>query len=111
MVAYNLWLEEADLAKARAVAATLRSAEVRALAFALGERVQVSCNLVQPFVVGPAQVFDTVASIAPVANAELVGLVPQAVLAATPKRRWEELDLSVERTIEDRLENITARHA
>lgn len=111
MVAYNLWLEEPDLAKARAVAAALRSAEVRALAFALGERVQVSCNLVQPLVVGPAQVWDAVASIAPVATAELVGLVPHAVLAATPRWRWEELDLAVERTIEERLENITARHA
>jgi glutamate formiminotransferase len=111
MVAYNLWLEEADLAKARAVAARLRSAEVRALAFALGGRVQVSCNLVQPLIVGPAQVFDRVASIATVAGAELVGLVPQAVLAAAPKRRWEQLDLAVERTIEDRLKNLTARHA
>jgi glutamate formiminotransferase / 5-formyltetrahydrofolate cyclo-ligase len=111
MVAYNLWLEEADLAKARAIAAALRSAEVRALAFALGERVQVSCNLVGPFVVGPAQVFDAVESIAPVADAELVGLVPQAVLAATPKWRWEELDLAVERTIEARLQSLTARHA
>jgi hypothetical protein len=45
-----------------------------------------------------------VASMAPVANAELVGLVPHAVLAGTPKRRWEELDLAVERTIEERLE-------
>jgi glutamate formiminotransferase len=104
MVAYNLWLEEADLAKARAVAAALRSAEVRALAFALGDRVQVSCNLVQPLVVGPAQVWDTVAAMAPIASAELVGLVPHAVLAATPKWRWEGLDLAIERTIEERLE-------
>jgi glutamate formiminotransferase len=104
MVAYNLWLEEADLAKARAIAAALRSTEVRSLAFALGERVQVSCNLLSPLIVGPAQVWDAVASMAPVANAELVGLVPQAVLAATPKWRWEELDLAVDRTIEARLE-------
>jgi glutamate formiminotransferase len=86
MVAYNLWLEEADLAKARAVAAALRSEEVRALAFA------------------PAQVWDMVAHLTPISNAELVGLVPHAVLAATPKRRWEQLDLAVERTIEERLE-------
>jgi glutamate formiminotransferase len=104
MVAYNLWLEDTDLTNARAVAAAIRSAEVRSLAFALGERVQVSCNLVRPLVVGPAQVWDAVASMTPVANAELVGLVPQAVLAATPESRWEELDLAVERTIEERLE-------
>jgi glutamate formiminotransferase / 5-formyltetrahydrofolate cyclo-ligase len=104
MVAYNLWLAEPDIGKARAVAKAVRSEEVRALAFALGEQVQVSCNLVEPLVVGPAQVWDTVASMAPVARAELVGLVPQTVLDATPKSRWDELDLAVERTIEERLE-------
>jgi glutamate formiminotransferase len=103
MVAYNLWLEEADLAKARTVAAAVRSAEVRALAFTLGEQVQVSCNLVRPFVVGPAEVRDRVAKLAAVARAELVGLVPQAVLAATPEGRWQELDLAPDRTIEARL--------
>jgi glutamate formiminotransferase len=104
MVAYNLWLAEPDIGKACAVATAVRSGEVRALAFALGEQVQVSCNLVRPLVVGPAQVWDTVAGMAPVARAELVGLVPQTVLDATPKSRWDELDLSVERTLEERLE-------
>jgi len=103
MVAYNLWLAEPDIARARAVATAVRSEEVRALAFALGEQVQVSCNLVQPLVVGPAQIWDTVESMAPVARAELVGLVPQTVLDATPESRWDELDLGVERTIEERL--------
>jgi glutamate formiminotransferase / 5-formyltetrahydrofolate cyclo-ligase len=103
MVAYNLWLQEPDIANARAVAAAVRSAEVRALAFTLGEQVQVSCNLVRPFVVGPADVRDRVASLAAVARAELVGLVPQALLAAIPERRWQELDLDLDRTIEARL--------
>jgi glutamate formiminotransferase / 5-formyltetrahydrofolate cyclo-ligase len=103
MVAYNLWLAEADLAKARAVATAVRSDEVRALAFALSNRVQVSCNLVRPLLVGPAQVWDAVASLTPVAGAELVGLVPQTVLDATPKWRWEELDLAADRTIEMRI--------
>jgi glutamate formiminotransferase len=103
MVAFNIWLAEADLAKARAVAAAVRSAEVRALAFALGDKVQVSCNLVRPLVVGPAQVWDRVAGMASVARAELVGLVPQTVLDATPKGRWEALDLAVDRTIEERM--------
>ncbi len=56
MVAYNLWLANCDLAKAKAVAALLRSPVVRALAFALGDKVQVSCNLLRPLVVGPAQI-------------------------------------------------------
>jgi hypothetical protein len=37
-------------------------------------------------------------------RAELVGLVPLAVLDAEPKHRWEELGLSPSATIEARLE-------
>ena len=77
MVAYNLWLANCGLAKAKAVAAALRSPVVRALAFALGDKVQVSCNLLRPLVVGPAQIWDTVAVMATIARAELVGLVPK----------------------------------
>jgi hypothetical protein len=46
-----------------------------------------------------------VASSAAIARAELVGLAPQAVLDATKKNRWEQLNLSVETTIEFRLEH------
>ena len=38
-----------------------------------------------------------------IARAELVGLVPRAVLEATPKDRWGQLDLGEESTIEARL--------
>ncbi len=100
MVAYNLWLVNCDLAKAKAVAAALRSPVVRALAFALGDKVQVSCNLLRPLVVGPAQIWDTVATMATIAGAELVGLVPQAVLSSIPARRWGQLDLGPNRTLE-----------
>ena len=103
MVAYNLWMAEADLGRARTVAATIRSASVRALAFRLGNDVQVSCNLVAPFGVGPDVVWDRVAGMMPVARAELVGLVPGTVLDGIPEDRWAELDLSRERTIEARL--------
>ena len=41
---------------------------------------------------------------AEVARAELVGLVPRAVLEAVPTERWSELDLGAERTIEARLD-------
>lgn len=107
MVAYNLWMAEADLARAREVAAAVRSPAVRALAFLLGQEVQVSCNLVEPLVVGPAQVWDRVSALAPVARAELVGLVPEAVLAAVPEDRWPELDLSPGQTIEWRLGQVS----
>jgi glutamate formiminotransferase / 5-formyltetrahydrofolate cyclo-ligase len=103
MVAYNLWLAGTDLAKAKAVAKALRSPEVRALAFPLGDAVQVSCNLLRPLVVGPAEIWDKVAAMATVRRAELVGLVPQAVLARIPVARWRELDLGPDKTIEARV--------
>ena len=103
LVAYNLWLAEPDLAAARRLARDLRGPAVRALGLLVGSRVQVSMNLVAPADVGPADVFDRVASQVPVAGAELVGLVPATVLDAVPRRRWAELDLSEDRTIEARL--------
>ena len=103
LVAYNLWLEADDLALARRIAREVRSAEVRALGLAVGQAVQVSCNLIAPMTVGPDAVFDAVASRAAVARAELVGLVPDAVLRRVPANRWSELDLDEARTIEARL--------
>lgn len=104
LVAYNLWLAAGvgpDVA--RAVARSIRGPAVRALGLDLGGRAQVSCNLVEPGQVGPAHVFDLVAAQVPVKRAELVGLVPAAVLDATPPERWAELDLAADRTIEARL--------
>jgi glutamate formiminotransferase len=102
LVAYNVWLAEPDLDTARRIAAGLRGPNVRALALRLGERVQVSTNLLEPLIVGPDAVYDAVAAVAPVNGAELVGLAPQAVLDAIPPSRWSALDLSAERTIEAR---------
>ncbi len=104
LVAYNLWLAGADLDEARRLAAALRGPAVRALGLQVGDAVQVSCNLIAPLVVGPAAVFDAVATRTAVARAELVGLVPARVLAAIPEHRWPELDLDRSRTIEARLE-------
>ncbi len=103
MLAYNLWLAEPDLEQARRAARGIRSATVRALAMQVGDAVQVSMNLIAPDVTGPADVYDAVAARAPVARAELVGLTPAAVLARVPERRWAELDLAADRTIEARL--------
>ena len=103
LVAWNLWLAEPDLARARAVASAVRGPEVRALGLAVGDRVQVSLNLVAPEVVGPAEAWDRVAARVPVAGAELVGLVPAAVLDRTDPARWAQLDLAPDRSIEARL--------
>jgi glutamate formiminotransferase len=103
LVAYNLWLQTADLAEARRVAAAVRGDGIRALGLPVGERVQVSMNLLEPFRIGPAQAWDRVAAHTEVAGAELVGLVPEAVLAATPEARWATLDLAPDRTVEARI--------
>ncbi|HUR78691.1 MAG TPA: hypothetical protein VMZ22_12150 [Acidimicrobiales bacterium] len=105
LVAYNLWLASPDLAAARAVAANLRSADVRTLALPCGDYVQVSCNLVNPTVIGPAEIYDAVAARAQIARAELVGLIGSDVLARVPRNRWRELDLDEDRTLEARLPN------
>ena len=109
LVAYNLWLVEPDVSLARELAAELRTPAVRALGLEVGARAQVSCNLIDPLRVGPAAVFDAVARQAEIDRAELVGLVPAAVLAATPARRWSELDLDMSRTVEARLESAGIR--
>jgi glutamate formiminotransferase / 5-formyltetrahydrofolate cyclo-ligase len=109
LVAYNVWLAERDVATAAAVARAVRGPHLRALGLAVGHRAQVSMNLVAPMELGPADAFDLVAGLAPVAGAELVGLLPQSCLAAIPRDRWAQLDLAEERTIEARLAARAAR--
>lgn len=104
LVAYNVWLATDDLALAKRIASSVRGPAVRALGLPVSGAVQVSMNLIDPVNVGPAAVYDAVAAGAPVARAELVGLVPRAVVEATPRSRWAELDLSDDKTIEARLE-------
>ena len=107
LVAYNVWLRDASIDEARGIATAMRSPEVRALGLLVGERVQVSMNLLEPEVLGPAEAYDLVASRvrtpAWIERAELVGLVPGAVLEAIDPDRWERLDLSPDQTIEGRL--------
>ncbi|HKA04827.1 MAG TPA: hypothetical protein VKD67_10870, partial [Acidimicrobiales bacterium] len=88
LAAFNVWLATSDVTLARRVAAAVRSPSVRALGLACGHRVQVSMNLVDPETTGPAAAYDAVAALAPVSGAELVGLVPAAVLDAVPPSRW-----------------------
>jgi glutamate formiminotransferase len=104
LVAYNLWLVDGDVTRAKQIATELRSDDVRALGLAVGDRVQVSLNLIRPEQFGPAAAFDAVASRAAIARAELVGLLPASALAGIPASRWRDLDVEPSRTIEARLE-------
>jgi glutamate formiminotransferase len=103
LVAYNLWLADPDLDLARRIASAIRGRSVRALGLAVGDEVQVSMNLIDPLVVGPAVVWDAVEALAPIRYAELVGLVPAAVVQAAPAARRTQLGLSDDVTIERRL--------
>jgi glutamate formiminotransferase len=104
LVAYNLWLDRGTpLEEARRVAASVRGPAIRALGLPVGGRAQVSLNLIDPTVAGPAEAFDAVAAEVSVERAELVGLVPAAVLEAVRPERWAALDLDPARTIEARL--------
>lgn len=108
LVAYNVWLAAPALEIAQQVAVAARSPHLRALGLAVGDRLQVSMNLVEPATLGPAEAYDRVSRLAEglgarVAGAELVGLLPDSVLAAVPRARWSELDLAEDRTIEARL--------
>ena len=115
LVAYNVWLREGtSRAVARTIASAVRGPFVRSLALGVGAHLQVSMNLIDPVEVGPARAYDEVARHARalgtgVDRAELVGLLPEAVLAAVSRARWVELDLDSGRTIEARLEGRPKR--
>lgn len=100
LVAYNVWLADGvDVGTARRVAREIRGPRLRALGLDVGGRAQVSMNLVDPYRLGPAAAYDLVAARSAVDRAELVGLVPGAVLEAAPADRWAELDLTPEKAL------------
>lgn len=120
LVAYNIWIsvtEASDIdtaaavGLARAIASSIRSPSLRTLGLAVGNGAQVSCNLIDPHTVSLAGLYDTIVHLATeaggaVERAELVGLLPNELLAGIPPNRWAELDLSQDRTIEARLESV-----
>jgi glutamate formiminotransferase / 5-formyltetrahydrofolate cyclo-ligase len=114
LVAYNVWIaddrgaDDSAVTVARRLAASLRGPGVRSLGFPLADGAQVSFNLIDPTATSIAALYDAVAAGSKhagcsVTRAELVGLVPEAVLLAEPRPRWEELDLAEDRTIEFRM--------
>jgi glutamate formiminotransferase / 5-formyltetrahydrofolate cyclo-ligase len=109
LVAFNLVLEPpGDLELARTIAARIREGgpdglpAVRAIGVALSRRglAQVSTNIDDPARSTPAQVLAAVAGVAPVQEAELVGLAPEAALADWPPA----IELQGRATIEDLLD-------
>lgn len=114
LVAYNVWVRPTAGGSVVGLARAVRTPAIRALGLVVGDRWQVSMNLVDPGSVGPADAYDRIVALAPghgveVEGAELVGLVPDEVLRAVPAHRWAELDLGAERTIEARLEGAGLR--
>lgn len=110
LVAWNLWLRGVSLDEARALAHLVRGPAVRALAFDLGDRVQVSCNLIDPTTVGPSVVYDAVEAavkVGGIERAELVGLIPAALLEREDPARWHQLGIGPEVTIESRTSSVT----
>jgi glutamate formiminotransferase len=106
LMAYNVWVSSVEVA--RAVAPLVRSPLVRALGLAVGAGAQVSCNLIDPGRFGPEPLYDSVGRLVAevggtVLGAELVGLLPAAVLRAVPPARWSELGLAESATVEARL--------
>ena len=106
LVAYNVWLENVSLENTKKIASEVRTEQIRTLGLQVGSMTQVSMNLIEPFEVGPHVAYDAVAAHTPIHHAELVGLIPARVLDVIPFDRWEELDLSVEATIEWRLTHV-----
>jgi glutamate formiminotransferase / 5-formyltetrahydrofolate cyclo-ligase len=110
LVAYNVWVS--SVAVARLVAPLARGPMVRALGLAVGDRAQVSCNLIDPGQFGPQQLYDQVSRLVAeaggtVVGAELVGLLPAPVLHRIPPARWPELGLVEAGTIEAALDRKT----
>lgn len=115
LVAYNVWVTAPDLDAVRRVARQVRSPTVRALGLSVGKRFQVSCNLIAPDTVGPAEVTASVAAVGSahdveVDGCELVGLLPHRVLERIDPGTWTALDIGEERTIEARLTQRPRTH-
>ena len=106
LVAWNLWLRGVSIEQAQALARLVRGPFVRSLAFDLGSYVQVSCNLLDPLTVGPSDVYDLVnerLAGGATMHAELVGLIPAALLEREAPSRWGQLAIGPDVTIEGRL--------
>jgi glutamate formiminotransferase len=107
LIAYNLWLTTHDIRLSREIAHNIRRAGLRTLGLDVGGVAQVSCNIVDIDVINPEITYDLVQQYAPIDHAELVGLLPRDVLLRQTPKRWAQLDISDEKTIEARLSHLS----
>jgi glutamate formiminotransferase len=109
LVAYNCWLSRGtSLSTAREIARRVRQTSIRTLGLSVGDRVQVSMNLIAPLILGPHDAVRAVEDVCrevgcSIEHNELVGLISEGVLEQIPPGSWKWLDVSEERTIEYRL--------
>jgi len=108
LVAYNVWMSgDTSAEAAHALARQVRGDGIRTLALNVGDRWQISMNLIDPLRIGPDIAFDRIAQLVPFMQAnidhcELVGLLSEATLKKISCERWDELGLGIETTIEYR---------
>lgn len=105
LIAYNVWLDNVALDATKEIASRVRTKHIRTLGLQVGKYTQVSMNLVAPQIANPMHAVDAVRQHAEIHHTELVGLVPADVLNVIPQDRWEQLDLTEDRTIEWRVKN------
>ena len=105
LVAYNVWLRNVELDETKRIASLVRTEVIRTLGLQVGRYTQVSMNLIAPETAGPDVAVDAVRQHTDIDRTELVGLLPRDVLMSIARERWEDLDLSLDRTIEWRLEH------
>ncbi len=107
LVAYNVWVSSVTVAQR--VAQRVRGPMVRALGLAVGDRAQVSCNLVEPAQLGPAEVYDLVAGLVDQEGGDGYRCrtgrpdPPGGPRGVSRRRAGPELGLSTDKTVESRL--------
>jgi glutamate formiminotransferase len=106
LIAYNVICKNLDIERAKELAKKLRSTSVRSMAFNYNGEIQLSFNLIRPFETNPADIVDEVKKHTAIKSTELVGLIPESVLEMIPEMRWEELNLSRDKTVEERLKLV-----
>ncbi len=113
LIAYNILVIGINLDDAKLIASNLRSKELRILSFSYEDMIQISCNLVAPWVLNPYHLYRAVHALVKdfggsIISTELVGLMPKAVLNAIDAKYWGRLDIGLTKTIEYRLSQSEA---